>query len=111
MVEHGDAAPVNGRLAPPALAPTSGETTVPLATAAGFAVEQILSGELAAPVAYLQDHDEWFVVLAGDAVLEIDGVEHALGEGDWWYLPAGTPHRLVSSGPGTSWLAVRSTQP
>ena len=111
MVERRDEAPSNGRLAPPAIAPTRGETTAVLAVTAGFTVEQVLSGELDASVAYLQDHDEWFVVLAGGGVLDVDGVEHALGAGDWWCLPAGTPHRLVSTSPGTSWLAVRSAQP
>ena len=44
------------------------------------------------------------------AVLEVDGVARDLSAGDWWLLPAGTPHRLVSAEPGTSWLAVRSTR-
>jgi cupin 2 domain-containing protein len=99
----------HGRLAGGDTAPTEGEETVVLASAAGFTVEQILSGRLAEPQGYEQDHDEWVVVLAGAAVLEVDGVGHDLGAGDWWLLPAGTPHRLVHTEPGTSWLAVRST--
>ena len=50
-----------------------------------------------------------FVVLAGAAVLEVDGVAHEVGAGDWWLLPAGTAHTIVRTDPGTSWLAVRST--
>jgi cupin 2 domain-containing protein len=96
-------------LAPSTAAPEQGEDTVALARAAGFTVEQILSGALSAPQDYVQDHDEWVVVLAGGAVLEVDGVAHDLGVGDWWLLPAGTPHRLTRTEPGTSWLAVRST--
>ena len=53
-----------------------------------------------------------------DAASLDPGSEHRLLEtvrssaaGDWWYLPAETPHRLVSTRPGTSWLAVRSAQP
>jgi cupin 2 domain-containing protein len=84
--------------------------TTELARTAEFAIEQILSGELGAPQAYDQDHDEWVVVLAGGAVLEVDGVAHELGAGDWWLLPAGTPHMLVRTEPDTSWLAVRSTR-
>ena len=99
----------HGHLASAAAAPTEGEATVELARAAGFAVEQILSGRLDAPQDYVQDHDEWVVVLGGGAELEIDGVAHQLTAGDWWLLPAGTPHRLVRTEPGTSWLAVRST--
>lgn len=100
----------HGHLAPTAAAPTDGEAAVELATGVGFRVEQILSGRLDAPQDYEQDHDEWVVVLAGGAVLEVDGVAHDLVAGDWWFLPAGTPHRLVNTEPGTSWLAVRSTR-
>ena len=98
-----------GRLAGGDAAPPDGEHTAVLARGAGFVVEQILSGTLAAPQEYHQDHDEWFVVLAGGAVLEVDGVEHELGVGDWWLLPAGTSHTLVRTEPRTSWLTVRST--
>ena len=99
----------SGRLAPAAASPARGEETIALARATGFTVEQILSGELSEPQEYVQDHDEWVVVLAGGAVLEVDGTAHELGAGDWWLLPAGTRHRLVHTAPGTSWLAVRST--
>jgi cupin 2 domain-containing protein len=100
---------VNGRLRSADAAPAEGEETTPLARATGFAVEQILSGELAAPHHYEQDHDEWVVVLVGGATLDVDGVAYELGAGDWWLLPAGTRHTLVRTQPGTSWLAVRST--
>jgi len=99
----------NGRLARGATAPSDGEETLALASGAGFAVEQILSGHLVAPQAYEQEHDEWVVVLEGAATLEVDGIAHDLTAGHWWLLPAGTPHRLVHTEPGTSWLAVRST--
>jgi cupin 2 domain-containing protein len=101
---------VNGRLAAAADAPAAGERAIRLAAGHGFSVEQILSGELSAPQVYEQDHDEWVVVLAGAAVLEVDGVAHDLGAGDWWLLPAGTPHTLVRTEPGTSWIAVRSSR-
>ena len=99
---------MNGRLAGGGAAPEEGETTTELARGAGFTVEQILSGRLAGPQQYEQDHDEWVVVLDGAATLEVDGVAHDLAAGDWWLLPAGTRHRLVRTEPGTSWLAVRS---
>jgi cupin 2 domain-containing protein len=98
----------HGRLATSDDAPAGGERTVELAAGDGFRVEQILSGRLEAPQEYDQDHDEWVLVLAGSAQLEVGGDEHHLGPGDWWVLPAGTPHRLVRTQPGTSWLAVRS---
>jgi cupin 2 domain-containing protein len=98
----------HGRLATPGAAPAEGEHTVAVAMADGFRVEQILSGRLAEPHDYAQDHDEWVVVLAGGAVLVAGGIEHHLAVGDWFLLPAGAPHRLVRTEPGTSWLAIRS---
>jgi mannose-6-phosphate isomerase-like protein (cupin superfamily) len=69
-------------------------------------VEEILSGRLDGPVDYVQDQDEWVVVLEGGAVLEV-GAEHVeLDPGDWVLLPAAVPHRLVETTPGTRWLAV-----
>ena len=99
----------SGRLAAAVTAPARGESTLPVATATGFTVEQILSGRLDAPHDYDQDHDEWVIVLEGHATLEVDGATHDLSAGDWWLLPAHTPHRLVRTEPGTSWLAVRSS--
>lgn len=101
----------HGRLATPDDAPVRGEHTIELAAADGFRVEQILSGRLDAAQEYDQDHAEWVVVLTGGAQLEVGGVEHHLEAGDWWLLPAGTPHRLLRTESGTSWLAVRSNDP
>src|SRR5262249_36507104 len=106
---HRSRVTAHGRLSGGDAAPADGEHTTVVARGEGFVVEQILSGTLAAPQHYEQDHDEWFVVLGGAAVLEVDGVAHDLVVGDWWLLPAGTPHTLVRTDPGTSWLTVRST--
>jgi cupin 2 domain-containing protein len=95
-----------GRLRPGSSAPRDAEETLALATVGGATVEQILSGRLAAAVDYRADVDEWVLVLEGRAVLEIAGVTVELGAGDWVLIPAHTPHRLLDTGPGTSWLTV-----
>lgn len=69
-------------------------------------IEQILSGVLTQPLAYDQDHDEWVVVLAGRARLLVENEELELRGGDWLLLPAGCPHTVLETEPGTSWLAV-----
>ena len=101
--------PLHGRVQEPGDAPADGEETVELARGHGFTVEQILSGRLAAAVDYRQDHDEWCLVLAGGAVLDVDDVTHTLSPGDWLLLPAHVPHRLVRTEPNTSWLVVRAS--
>lgn len=96
---------IRGRLRPPDEAPAHGEDADELVRVQNLVVEQILSGTVE-PTDYLQDQDEWVVVLAGAASLDVAGEVHELAAGDWLLLPAGTPHRLLRTQPGTSWLAV-----
>jgi len=95
-----------GRLRDPAEAPETGERMDVLASSGAWRVEQILSGRLERPVDDRLDHTEWVVVLAGSAELEVDGEAEQMGAGDWRLLRPGVPHRVLSTTPGTSWLAV-----
>jgi cupin 2 domain-containing protein len=95
-----------GRLADRAAAPERGERTDELVRHRNLVVEQILSGTLDGPADYVQEQDEWVVLVAGGAVLEVDDERLDLAARDWVLLPAGMPHRLVSTEPGTEWLAV-----
>jgi cupin 2 domain-containing protein len=97
---------LRGRLLDPSAAPATGERTTELLRLRNLAVQQILSGEFEEPVDYCQDQVEWVVVLAGSAVLVVDGERLELGPGNWVLLEAGTAHRLEWTEPGTSWLAV-----
>ncbi|HXZ83696.1 MAG TPA: cupin domain-containing protein [Acidimicrobiales bacterium] len=95
-----------GHLVDSSLAPVNGERTDELFQLHGVVIEQILSGELAAPIEFDQDHDEWVVLVDGGAELEIDNERLSLDPGDWVFLPWHTPHRLVRANPGTRWLAI-----
>jgi mannose-6-phosphate isomerase-like protein (cupin superfamily) len=95
-----------GRLRDPGVAPEIDESIEAVARVGDVVVEQILSGRLVGPVDYPGDVDEWVVVLAGRAQLEVAGTRLTLDPGDWMLLPAGTPHRLVETEPGTSWLTI-----
>ncbi len=95
-----------GTLRPPSEAPASGERFETLLATRNLAVEQILSAAADQPVDHRQDADEWVVVLAGQAVLEVDGERLEMGPRDWIFLPGGTAHRVVRTVAGTSWLAV-----
>ena len=68
-------------------------------------IDQIVSGHVE-PADFLQAHDEWVLVLSGEATLDVDGDLRELGTNDWVLLRAGTPHRLLTAQPGTTWLAV-----
>lgn len=46
------------------------------------------------------------VLLQGEAVLEVDGRQHALKSGDYLFLAAGLAHTVLSTSDGALWLAV-----
>ncbi len=96
-----------GRLRPVSEAPAEGELVEGIVAVRQLVVEQILSAPSAVPHEYLQDDDEWVVVLAGAAVLDVAGERLELGPGDWAFLPAGVRHTVVETSEATSWLAVR----
>jgi cupin 2 domain-containing protein len=102
---------VRGRLSPPDAAPRTGETSRRLADLDHAVVDQILSGRLDEPVDYRQDESEWVLLLHGEATLDVGEERLHLEAGDWVLLPARTPHRLVETRPGTSWLTVTSPAP
>ncbi|MGH8995317.1 MAG: cupin domain-containing protein [Acidimicrobiales bacterium] len=100
-----------GSLGDGAGAPETGERTESIASGPGWRIEQILSGRLDAPVDDVLDHPEWALVLDGAAELEVDGVPHSLGPGDWVLLDADLPHRVLTAAPGTRWLTVHMEDP
>ena len=97
---------VRGRLRDPGAAPASGEEMHELLSQRNLVVEQILSAASSDPAAYLQEQDEWVVVLAGGASMTVGGEPVELSPGDWVLLPAGVQHTVERTEQGTSWLAV-----
>jgi cupin 2 domain-containing protein len=97
-----------GTLLDGSAAPPEGEHHAVLAEMKGAVIEQIVSSARTPPHDYLQDHDEWVVLLAGGATVDIDGESFELREHDWLLLPARVPHRLVRTEQGTVWLAVHA---
>jgi cupin 2 domain-containing protein len=100
-----------GHLDDPTEAPETGERFETLASVRGVVVEHILSSASDVAVRYVQDQDEWVVVLAGSAVVDVDGERHDLGAGDWVLLPARVPHTVVRTAAATAWLAVHIPPP
>ncbi len=77
-----------------------GARTIPLVTAR-VGSRSLLNGITEfAPGAAIQLHthncEESVMVLEGDAVAEIDGVEHRMGAGDTTWVPADVPHRFIN---------------
>lgn len=108
--QHPDEPPMErwrkGALLPSAVAPERGERFVEQLAHRGVVIEQIISSAHPEQTDYVQEQDEWVVLLEGGAILEVGGEEVLLAAGEHLFLPARTPHRVVSSVQGSRWLAV-----
>lgn len=86
------------------------EAFEPLWRSDGLLVERIVSAGHASPPGfwYEQAHDEWVLLLQGEAELSFDDGSVRLRPGDALRIPAGCRHRVertAAEGP-TLWLAV-----
>jgi cupin 2 domain-containing protein len=86
--------------------PKEGEDFTTILEQGDIRIMRIVSSDNVKPELYIQDEDEWVVVLEGEAAAEIDGKRVQLGKGDTLFIPAKTPHRVLSTKNGTVWLAI-----
>ena len=86
--------------------PASGERFDVLLAHRNLVVERIVSSATMTPQSYTQSHDEWVVLVRGEAVIDIAGETVELKSGDHVFLPAGTAHTVKSASKGALWLAV-----
>jgi cupin 2 domain-containing protein len=92
---------------PPA---TTEEVFEPVLVRTSCRIERIVSyGQVTPPgQPYRQAYDEWVLLLAGAAKLEVEGAETTLAPGDHVLIPANASHRVTFTDPdrATIWLAV-----
>lgn len=86
--------------------PTRGERFDTLLAHRNLVIERIVSSADIEPVDYVQEQDEWVLLLRGGAVMQVAGETVTLGEGDYRFLPAGSVHRVARCEAGTLWLAI-----
>ena len=90
---------------------SGGEVFTALLDRPGVRIERIVSQGQTTPIdaPYVQDHDEWVLLLAGAAGLWLDGQgEIALAPGDALLIGAQVAHRVTytQTAPATVWLAI-----
>ena len=95
-----------GNLYENAQAPQAGERFDTLLSHQGLVIERIISTAKIEAQEYVQEQDEWVVLLQGEALLEVAGQERPLKAGDYLFLPARTPHTVRRASDGAMWLAV-----
>lgn len=86
--------------------PSEGERFEPLLSHRNLVVERILSSGRATPEDYVQEQDEWVMLVRGQARLSVAGEEVELVAGDYLFLAAGLAHRVEHASEGALWLAV-----
>jgi len=86
--------------------PKYGEDFTTLLEHKNIKINRIVSSADVEPVEYIQDEDEWVVVIEGKATLLLEHEEKVLKKGDTLFIPAKTPHKVLKTKNGTVWLAV-----
>ncbi len=88
--------------------PPEGEVFEDLLRWRHLQIERILSSDRPDTCLYDQAQDEWVCLLQGEATLWIAGETLQLRAGDYRFIPAHTPHRVLrtSCQPPCLWLAV-----
>jgi len=69
-------------------------------------IMRIVSSDILEPVEYVQEEDEWVLLLEGEAILQLEEGERKLTKGESLLIPAKTPHKVLQTQRGTLWLAV-----
>lgn len=95
-----------GNLYENAQPPAAGERFDTLLSHQNLVIERIVSTSKIAAQEYVQEQDEWVVLLQGEALLEVAGEAQPLKAGDYLFLPARTPHTVLRVSDGAMWLAV-----
>lgn len=95
-----------GNLYEDARPPEQGERFDTLLSHQGLVIERIVSTSKIESQQYVQEQDEWVVLLQGEALLDVAGRQVALKAGDYLFLPSQTPHTVLRVADGAMWLAV-----
>ena len=88
------------------ITPPKGETLTTLLEHKNIQINRIVSSNDVIPLEYLQEEDEWVVLLEGKATLLIAGEEKILSKGETLFIPAKVPHTILETKEGTIWLTV-----
>jgi len=86
--------------------PKEGEEFATLFQDKDIKISRIVSSDKLEKKLYIQDKDEFVVVLEGEAQLDIDGKIVNLRKGEYIFIKAKTPHYMLWSASGTLWLAI-----
>lgn len=88
------------------ITPQGGETFTTLLEHKNIKINRIVSSDNLDDTEYIQEEDEWLVLLKGEATLLLNNEKKNLTKGDTLFISAKTVHRVISTQSGTVWLTV-----
>ena len=88
------------------ITPKSAETFTTLLEHKNIKINRIVSSNHLDEKEYIQEEDEWLVLLEGQATLLLNNEKKTLIKGDTLFIPSKTPHRVLHTQSGTVWLTV-----
>jgi len=86
--------------------PKDGEDFTTLLEHKNIKITRIVSSANVEPIEYVQDEDEWVLLIEGEATLLLENKKKVLKKGDILFIPAKIPHKVLKTSHGTVWLAV-----
>ena len=86
--------------------PDNGEDFKTLFEDRKIKIVRIVSSDNLEAKEYIQDDNEFVILLEGSATLEINGKLKEIAKGDTLFLPAKTPHKVLKTSKGALWLAI-----
>ena len=86
--------------------PESGETLTTLLKHKNIKINRIVSSEAIEPIEYIQEEDEWIVLIEGEATVLVENAEKKLIKGNTLFIAANVPHKVLETKEGTVWLTV-----
>ncbi|MDD5360192.1 MAG: cupin domain-containing protein [Sulfurovaceae bacterium] len=69
-------------------------------------IVRIVSSKTIENKQYIQDEDEFVMILEGEAKLKINNEIKYLNKGEHIFIPAKTPHEVLETKNGTLWIAI-----
>lgn len=86
--------------------PKIGEDFTTLFEHKNIKINRIVSSDTLEKKVYIQNEDEWLVLLHGEATIKISDELKTLKIGNTLFIPSKTPHEVIQTSSGTLWLTV-----
>jgi len=86
--------------------PLEGDTFETLLSHKNVTIKRIISSSKVDQQVMIQEEDEWFIMIEGEAAIMIADEIQELVTGDYSFIEAKTPHQILSVKEGSIWLAV-----